>query len=134
MTPPKTLVVYVTAILAVVCLLAIDAAIFAQNESNERWVGTWSTSEVGRPQTPPPPAPALPPFQPNQCPAAPPAAPTFMHFNNQTLRQIVHTSIGGSSVRIVLSNAYGNAPLTIGAAHIALRQKIRPFRQQPDIR
>ena len=67
-------------------LLAIHPAIFAQSESNERWVGTWSTSEVGRPQTPPPPAPALPPFQTNQCPAAPPAAPAFMHFNNQTLR------------------------------------------------
>ncbi|MBZ5659591.1 MAG: SGNH/GDSL hydrolase family protein [Acidobacteriia bacterium] len=86
-------------------------------------MGTWSTSEVGRPQTPPPVAPALPPFQPNQCPAAPPAPLTFMHFNNQTLRQIVHTSIGGSSVRIVLSNAYGNAPLLIGAAHLALRDK-----------
>src|SRR5438093_4060110 len=123
MTLMKTLAIYVTATLAAVYLFAIDAAVFAQNETNERWVGTWSTSEVGRPQTPPAPAPALPPFQPNQCPAAPPAAPTFMHFNNQTLRQIVHTSIGGSSVRVVFSNAYGTAPLTIGAAHIALREK-----------
>jgi lysophospholipase L1-like esterase len=104
-------------------LLAIHSAIFAQSGSNERWVGTWSTSEVGRPQTPPPPAPALPPFQTNQCPAAPPAAPTFRHFNDQTLRQIVHISIGGPMVRVVLSNVYGTAPLTIGAAHIALRDK-----------
>jgi lysophospholipase L1-like esterase len=42
---------------------------------------------------------------------------------NQTLRQVVHTSIGGSKVRIVLSNVHGNTPLTIGAAHIALRHK-----------
>jgi hypothetical protein len=104
-------------------LLAIHPAIFAQSGSNERWVGTWSTSEVGRPQTPPPPAPALPPFQTNQCPAAPPAAPAFMHFNDQTLRQIVHTSIGGPMVRVVLSNVYGTAPLTIGAAHVALRDQ-----------
>src|SRR5439155_5534507 len=76
----------------------------------------------GRPQTPPPPLPALPPFQPNQCPPGPPAAPTFGHFNNQTLRQIVHASIGGSSLRVVLSNAYGSSPLTIGAAHLALRE------------
>src|SRR5881296_1724327 len=105
----------ITAVLAAVYLLASSSAIFAQNESSDRWVGTWSTAEVGRPQTPPPPAPAFPPFQPNQCPAAPAAAPTFMHFNNQTLRQIVHTSVGGSSVRVVLSNAYGTAPVTIGA-------------------
>ena len=97
--------------------------------AGERWVGTWSTSEVARPQAPPPPptTPGPPPFMPNQCPPNPaPAAPQasgFMHFSNQTLRQIVHTSIGGSRVRIVLSNRYGTAPLAIGAAHVALRDK-----------
>ena len=30
-------------------------------------------------------------------------------FNNQTVRMIVHTSIGGSRVRVELSNAYGTA-------------------------
>jgi lysophospholipase L1-like esterase len=49
------------------------------------------------------------------------APPPFIQFTNQTLRQIVHTSIGGSKARVVLSNAYGTAPVTIGAAHIALR-------------
>ena len=44
-----------------------------------------------------------------------------MHFNNQTLRQVVRTSIGGPRVRAVLSNVFGTTPLTIGAAHIALR-------------
>jgi lysophospholipase L1-like esterase len=34
---------------------------------------------------------------------------------------IVRTSIGGSRVRVELSNAYGTAPLVIGAAHVALR-------------
>ena len=43
--------------------------------------------------------------------------------NNQTLRQIVHTSIGGSKVRVVLSNAYGTAPIQIGGASLALRDK-----------
>lgn len=110
-------------VLTGLCLLAIHAAMFAQNGSTGPWVGTWTTSEVGRPQTPPPAAPVLAPFQANQCPAVPPAPPTFMHFNNQTLRQVVHTSIGGPRVRVVLSNAYGTAPLTIGAAHVALRDK-----------
>ena len=109
--------------LVVLLIIALPAAGFAQSTNSEHWVGTWSTSEVGRPQNPPSAAPALPPFLPNQCPAAPPAPLTFLHFNNQTLRQIVHTSIGGTSVRVVLSNAYGNAPLLIGAAHMALRDK-----------
>jgi hypothetical protein len=35
----------------------------------------------------------------------------------------VRTSIGGNRVRVVLSNAFGTAPLEIGAGHIALRDK-----------
>ena len=120
-TKPQPL--FVAFVLLPLCLSAIHPTMFAQSGSSERWVGTWSASEVGRPQTPPPLAPALPPFQTNQCPAAPPAAPTFTHFNNQTLRQIVHTSIGGSRIRVILSNVYGTAPLTIGAAHVALRDE-----------
>jgi lysophospholipase L1-like esterase len=98
------------------------------------WVGTWSTSVVGRPQVPPPPAPpAPPPFMTSTCPvtaAPPPVAPLpgqtyapqpFVHVTNQTLRQIVHTSIGGSRARVLFSNAFGTAPLTIGAAHVAVR-------------
>lgn len=60
------------------------------------WVGTWSAS----------PQPAGAPVQ----------------FNGQTVRQIVHTSLGGRLVRVRLSNAYGQSPLAIGAAHIALSQ------------
>jgi lysophospholipase L1-like esterase len=104
-------------------LLGIPPTLLAQSSNPEHWVGTWSTAEVGRPQTPPQLAPTPPPIQANQCSAAPPAALTFMHFNNQTVRQIVHTSIGGSNVRVVLSNAFGTTPLTIGAAHISLRDK-----------
>src|SRR5206468_4283865 len=39
----------------------------------------------------------------------------------QTLRMIARVSIGGSTVRVRLSNAYGLRPLPIGAAHVALR-------------
>lgn len=40
---------------------------------------------------------------------------------NQTLREIVHTSLGGDSVRVRISNTFGKQPLLIGSAHIALR-------------
>jgi len=118
--------------LAIVCL-AIEPGVFAQ--SNERWVGTWATAEVGRPQNPAPFVAGPAPFMANnRCPvpAAPPVAPApgqtfaptpYIQFTNQTLRQIVHTSIGGSKARVVLSNAYGTAPVIVGAAHVALRDK-----------
>ena len=38
---------------------------------------------------------------------------------DQTVRQTLRVSLGGRAVRIVLTNAYGKAPLVIGEAHIA---------------
>ncbi|MEX3936176.1 GDSL-type esterase/lipase family protein [Paraburkholderia phymatum] len=42
-------------------------------------------------------------------------------FNNQTVRQIVHTSVGGSAVRVQLSNLYGSQAVVIGNVYVALR-------------
>ncbi len=120
---------------SVVLLAGLHTAVFAQG--TERWVGTWATAEVGRPQNPVPPVPgpALPPFMVNTRCGAPPApavvpppgqtfAPQpYLHFTNQTLRQVVRTSIGGTRARVVLTNAYGTGTVTVGAAHIAVRDK-----------
>jgi lysophospholipase L1-like esterase len=43
--------------------------------------------------------------------------------NDQTIRMIVHTSIGGRRVRVEFSNAISATPLAIGSAHIAVRDK-----------
>jgi lysophospholipase L1-like esterase len=68
-------------------------------ENDEHWIGTWSTTlhapDLG--------VPGL----------------TNTGFNNQTLRQIVHISIGGQRVRLRLS-AFGANALVVNAAHIAL--------------
>jgi lysophospholipase L1-like esterase len=61
---------------------------------NLRWVGTWTTA----------PAPA-----------------ETGAFNNQTLRMTMRVSLGGNTVRVRISNAYGRRPLDIGGAYIALR-------------
>jgi lysophospholipase L1-like esterase len=42
-------------------------------------------------------------------------------FGQQTLRQIVHTSISGASARIHLSNVFGSEPVVIRDVHLALR-------------
>jgi lysophospholipase L1-like esterase len=69
-----------------------------RGDGNEHWVATWSTT-LHAPQL-------LPGF-------------TNAGFNNQTLRQIVHVSIGGQRVRLRLST-FGADALVIDAAHIAL--------------
>jgi lysophospholipase L1-like esterase len=89
----------------------------ANSQSGRHWVGTWATALVARasqdgPGTQPVgPAGGQPPAQP---------APRF---SNQTLRQIVHTSVGGDRIRVVLSNMFGTATLHVGAARVGLRQK-----------
>jgi lysophospholipase L1-like esterase len=102
----------------------------------EHWVATWGTAQQravtgragasgasGRPTvgvipTRQPPAPA--PGQPGR---RFPIPPTLAGIDNQTVRMIVRTSMGGSRVRVRLSNAVGGAPVSLGAAHIALRSK-----------
>ena len=74
---------------------ALPQAVSAEKKpANQHWVGTWATSPQSR---------------------------TGVSFNDQTLRMIVRTSIGGPEVRVRISNAYGTQPLDIGEAHIALR-------------
>jgi lysophospholipase L1-like esterase len=62
--------------------------------SGMHWVGTWATA----------PAPA-----------------EGVALSNQTLRMNARKSIGGKTLRVRLSNAYGVRPLTVGCAHIGLR-------------
>lgn len=81
-----------------VALLLSAAAAFAQSH----WVATWAAS----------PAPQA---EEAQMRAA------GLLFGNRTLREIVHTSIGGGEVRVRLSNVFGKGEVRIGAAHIAVR-------------
>jgi lysophospholipase L1-like esterase len=77
----------------------------------ERWVTTWATAVVPRASQPAATAPGA------TAPQPPP------RFHNQTLRQIVRVSLGGDRIRVVLSNAFGTAPLPVGGARVALRAK-----------
>ena len=52
--------------------------------------------------------------------ASPQRTPVPLEIDGQTLRQVVNVSVGGSTVRVRLSNAYGTGSLVIGAAHVAL--------------
>ena len=138
-------------LLTVLVVLAISsvAGLAQGGRGADRWVSAWSTALVvatpaaapgagrGAPPTAPgqPASPAQPPAAAPAQPAAgqlsqgapapgpPPGPPPVRNFNNQTLRLIVHPSIGGDRLRIVLSNAFGTAPLVVGTAHVALRQK-----------
>jgi lysophospholipase L1-like esterase len=101
--------------------LPLGQLAWAQN-GGEHWVATWAASPQQTRTAPAPAAPAA--GQPAAAPAAPTGAPRpGQRFNNQTVRMIVRTSIGGRRVRVQLSNAFGAAALVVGAAHVATRAK-----------
>ncbi|MEV7020407.1 SGNH/GDSL hydrolase family protein [Streptomyces sp. NPDC093991] len=52
-------------------------------------------------------------------PTAAPAADSQV-FEDETLRQKVHLSVAGNSLRVRLTNEFGTSPLVIGQAHAAL--------------
>ena len=75
-----------------------SAPVLSQTAAAGHWTGSWAASQqVPESQN------ALPPED----------------LHDATLRQIVHLSVGGSSVRVHLSNAFGSAPLHLTSVHIA---------------
>ncbi len=74
-----------------------DSAIDGEAGATQ-WVGTWTASPYPVPSTSMPPGP----------------------LSNSVLRQVVHVSLGGSHIRIQLSNLSGNGPVTIHSAHVAI--------------
>ena len=62
------------------------------------WVGTWTGASQLVETSNLPPAP----------------------LSNAVLRQVVHATLGGSQIRVRFSNDFGNGPLTINAAHVAV--------------
>ena len=78
------------------CLCAIDEKALAAPP--DHWVGTWATSPVALPNP-----------------------DAKFGVADTTYREIVHVSLGGPRIRIILSNEFGLDPLTIGGANVALR-------------
>jgi lysophospholipase L1-like esterase len=68
--------------------------------AHENWVGTWATA----------------PFAGNN----PNGTSGGDSATGSTIRETVHVSLGGSSVRVILTNEFGKESLTIGGAQIAL--------------
>ena len=92
---------------ALLALLLVTAVHANGNETANRWVATWSAAPIA-----PGPTTIDAIF----------GGDHSRSFENQTIRHIVHTSVGGKRVRVRLSNAFGFMPLRIGAAQVALRR------------
>jgi len=122
-------------IAALVLCLATAAA--AQQPAERAWTATWGTAQQYFQAAAPPAAaatttPAGASSVPPPAAVAPPAPgvparrfgipPRIAGLNNQTVRMIARTSIGGDQLRIRLFNAIGGRSVRLGAAHLALRR------------
>lgn len=72
----------------------------AEPASSGAWVGTWAAGPSG----------------------ADPDAPRGLP--DRSIRNIVHTSIGGTAARVSFSNLYGTSPLLIGHASVAVASPV----------
>jgi lysophospholipase L1-like esterase len=90
---------------ALLLLQVGQAGLAPQAEDSEHWVATWASAQL----EPRARGGVQPPFAEG--------------FQNQTVRMIVRSSIGGSAARVRFSNAFGREPLEIGAARIAIRHQ-----------
>jgi lysophospholipase L1-like esterase len=85
---------------ALVLMVCVSAGVAQSNVSNAGagpWVGTWAAS----------------PFDGDPWHQVPTVV-------DSTLREIVHTSIGGNAVRVHLTNEFGKEPLRVEAATVAV--------------
>lgn len=84
--------------LTISIIVFFSSVIFAQ--AND-WVGTWTTSPQLVEQRNNPPDPGL---------------------SNNTLRQVVHVSIGGERLRVKFSNEFSRQPVVMHSVHIAVSE------------
>jgi len=77
-------------------LVGLPGAALAASRQDVRGFGSWATAPVS-------------------------AAPADANrVNNQTVRNVVRTSLGGESMRVKLSNRYGTAPLVVAGAQVSI--------------
>src|SRR5688572_12665725 len=98
----RRLVFEVAAKALVICCALMVSTCAERNTPSEsartHWVGTWGSSPQLTESGNNPPEPGL---------------------SDNTLRQFVYTSIGGSQLRVQLSNEFGNGPVTLNSVHVA---------------
>jgi lysophospholipase L1-like esterase len=90
---------YLGQVKVLICAMAgLLAAVSMGAQTNARWVGSWAASQQ-IPET------------------ANLLDPELMR--DGTLRQIVHLSVGGTQLRVRVSNAFGTQPLHLTVVHVA---------------
>ena len=109
----------------------------SNQKNRERWISTWTTAQQLAPTTFPGASvgrsgpPAQEPLQPQSAPqqqSGERGNPSIMFsapstLENQTVRMVVHTSLGGRRIRVNLSNGQGMPLVRVDSVRIAIHKK-----------
>jgi lysophospholipase L1-like esterase len=90
-------------------LFTLSYALAAENKPRENWVATWITANTDSANS--------------VMQAIAKSTNSVTTFDNQTIREIIHTTIGGSSLRIRLDNIFGSGPVTFNAVYIGAQKE-----------
>jgi len=85
-----------TLFVAATFALARSSSTAPAENTEQHWITTWSTANA--------------------------EVPNPKAFKNQTIREVVHTSIGGRAVRIRLANTFSTQPVTFDAVYVGLQK------------
>ena len=108
---------WVRSMLIGIVLVTATRSFAAQGpHQGEHWVSSWATAQQLTPVVNP--SWAKPP--PKVREEHSPILPIPERIENQTVRMLIRTTIGGKQVRVQLSNAQGYDPVAIGSVHVAL--------------
>jgi len=107
---------WIRAVLVVAVLLGVEHSWAVASQVGEHWVSSWATAQQLTPIVNPSWAKPPPKVDPQQSPIR----PIPERLQNQTVRMLIRTTIGGKRIRVQLSNAQGYEIVAIGSVHVAL--------------
>jgi len=100
---------YVLFLCTVAFAAALPSGTATENKAEQHWIATWITAnqDLSNPQM------AL----------VSNAYHDLTEFKNQTIREIIHTTIGGMAIRIRLDNTFGAHPVTFDAVFVGKQKQ-----------
>ena len=89
--------------------VGLPSATATENKTSQAWIATWITANLD--------------LSDPLMPTVSKAFYDLTQLNNQTIRDVVHTTIGGQAIRIRLDNTFGTRPVTFDAVFVGKQKQ-----------
>jgi hypothetical protein len=100
---------YVLLLCTVAFAAALSSGTATENKAEQHWIATWITANQD--------------LSNHQMALVSDAYHDLTRFKNQTIREIIHTTIGGMAIRIRLDNTFGPHPVVFDAVFVGKQKQ-----------